>query len=106
MLTNVNNLARFDALPVRRIGMIRLGWKIFRYFGVGWIAYRMKLAIQSRLGTLESRLPKVALQDHPLEKWLADGVPHEPSAYCAWHDENAPRLFSLDRDMHLVSATV
>ena len=72
---------------------------LYRYFGTGWLAYRLGYALRIRSGWLRRQIPATRWEEQPLAGFLADASLADPQAYLEWRKTHAPRFFfdSSDR---------
>jgi len=72
---------------------------LYRYFGPGWLAYRLGYALRIHSGWLRRQIPTTRWEEQPLAGFLADAGLADPHAYLEWRKSHAPKFFfdSADR---------
>lgn len=74
----------------------RILLQLLRYFGPGWLMFRLGYSLRMRTGWLRQRSPAYKWEDRPLAYWLQEGIPTEPHAYADWRKANQPEFFFDD----------
>lgn len=72
---------------------IKLLYQLLRYFGLGWVVFRIFYMVKIRSGFLQRILPAYRWSERPLSYWLRDGIPTSPEAYVKWRSENSGNFF-------------
>ena len=81
---------------------VKTAWNLLRHLGPGWIAYRLRYAIEKHTGWIEKRLPATSWDQHGLADVLshdaisqnvASGKIVSDDQYAAFRREHAPAFF-------------
>lgn len=73
-------------------------WYLNRYFGPGWLAYRLGYAARARLGLLRRQMPARIWEEQPLASLLIDPRLAVPQAYLARRKVGTPTFFFTPED--------
>lgn len=74
--------------------------QIWKYFGLKWIVYRAKYAIQQRLGIIKRQLPSTTWDAQPLDSFLIEAALAQPERYAHYRQTQSPVFFfsATDRE--------
>jgi hypothetical protein len=72
----------------------RLAGQLLRTQGPGWLAFRVRYALERRAGLLRRRLPATSWDAQPLRSFLRDADLARPEAYLAYRRGGAPAFFT------------
>lgn len=78
--------------------------KLWQYFGLRWLVFRVIYALRMRTGLLARQTPQYSWQDRPLSYWLRDGVPTQPDSYTQWRKTHGAKFF-FDEDFQYPANT-
>lgn len=68
----------------------RLIPQLWRYFGPGWLAYRLSYSARNRIRLPRLQIPASEWADQPLGRFLSDPALAEPERYLAYRRAHAP----------------
>ena len=68
-------------------------FQLIRYFGIGWLIYRITYKLKIRSGYLRWKLPVYQWSDRPLEYWIHKNIPSSADAYVKWRQANKGKFF-------------
>src|SRR5690348_329309 len=80
------------------LGKLRIGYQVWRHFGIGWVGFRLRYALRQRTGALKRKLPITAWCQQPLAAFLTDSALGDPEAYCQYRRTQAPPFFFAPTD--------
>jgi asparagine synthase (glutamine-hydrolysing) len=72
------------------VNKLKTLWYLNRYFGPGWLAYRLDYALRARTGMLVRQMPARSWEDQPLAGFLMDARLADPQDYLAYRRAGAP----------------
>ncbi|MCK6581256.1 MAG: heparinase II/III family protein [Anaerolineae bacterium] len=70
--------------------------QLLRYFGAGWVFFRVLYALKRRSGWLKRRFPAYKWSDRPLSYWLHSDIPATPDGYVQWRKQSGIKFFFED----------
>ena len=76
------------------LGRLARAVKAGRTLGFSWLLFRLRYALQIRIGTLRHRTPPAPWDARPLSSWLRTGIPADPIAWLEWRRQYGPRFFT------------
>lgn len=76
----------------------RLLPQLWRYFGPGWLAYRLGYSARNRLRLPRLQIPALEWAEQPLGRFLADPTLADPERYLAYRRVNAPAFLFMPDD--------
>jgi hypothetical protein len=71
---------------------------LYRYFGPGWLTYRLGYAFRIRSGWLQRQIPATSWEEQPFAGFLVDASLVDPKAYLEWRKAHAPKFFFKPTD--------
>lgn len=79
---------------------LHLSYQLVRHFGPSWLLFRLRYAIEHRLGVVERQLPATTWEEQPLQQWLRVPALADENTYLAYRKQSAPLFFfaPTDRD--------
>jgi len=75
------------------VNRLKVLWYLYRYFGAGWLAYRLGYALRIRSGWLRHQMPSTSWDDQPLTRFLTDPNLSDPQVYLEWRKSHSPKFF-------------
>lgn len=80
------------------VNKVRIGLRVGRSQGWGWLAFRARYAAELRFGWLRRKLPATSWSDQPLAGFLGEPKQAEPAAYLSYRRRASPRFFFAPSD--------
>jgi hypothetical protein len=68
-------------------------FQLIRYFGIGWLLYRITYKLKISSGYLRWKLPSYQWSDRLLEYWIHKNIPSSADAYVKWRLTNRGKFF-------------
>jgi len=78
-----------------QIARAKVAIQLWQHLGLGWMAYRVKYALQQRAGTMRKRLPATLWNEQPLTNFLNEHELATPQAYMDYRKGQSLPFFFL-----------